>query len=74
MKKRFLNTGTITKASRGRDILRRNGIAAYVQAARGSLSSSGCGYGIIIGSSTLERAIRLLKTAGIEISGIVALD
>lgn len=74
MEKKFLNTRTITKASKGRDILRKNGINAFVQAARGNLSANGCGYGIVISAAALERARYLLKNAGVEIIGISTLD
>ena len=69
MDKYFLNTGTITRASRGRDILRKNGIAAYVQAARGSLAAGGCGFGVVVNGSP-ERAQRILNGASIPVTAI----
>lgn len=68
--KYFINTGTVTNASRGRDLLRRNGIAAYVDTAKGTLASTGCGYGIVVTSrEAAEKAKRLLNSAGIKIIG-----
>lgn len=67
----FLNTGTITKASSGRDILRKNRIWAYVKAANGNLAASGCGYGIVIRKADKPRATALLQSNRINIISIM---
>lgn len=69
--KYFINTGTVTNASRGRDILRKNGIAAFVETAKGALASTGCGYGITVGSKqAAEKAQQILGSNGIRVFGI----
>lgn len=70
MDKYFINTGTVTKASMARDILRRNGMGAYVLAARGNLASTGCGFGVVVATPSPEKAKALLLGAGIGIAGI----
>ena len=69
--KYFINTGTVTNASRGRDLLRKNGIAAYVEAAKGNLASTGCGYGITVtNKDSVERARRILGNHNIRVFDI----
>ena len=66
----FINTGTVTNASKARDLLRSRGISAYVQASGGNLSAAGCGYGIVVGAGSLEQAKKILKTSGIAVVSI----
>ena len=73
MDKYFFNTGTVTRASKGRDILRRNGIEAYVQAAGGRLSATGCGFGIVINGSP-DRAKHILQKSSIPVVNITRLN
>ena len=69
MDKYFLNTGTVTKASRGRDILRQNSISAYVQAARGNLATAGCGFGIVV-TGRPDKAVRILQNASVAVLSV----
>ncbi len=67
MDRYFFNTGTITKASTGRDILRKVGINATAKSAKGISPTMGCGFGIVVGRKDADRARRTLKQHGIGI-------
>ncbi len=45
MEKNIVNTGTVTYAMRGRDVLRKHGYKAYMFRTTGN-SAVGCGYSI----------------------------
>ena len=66
MKQTMIETGTITYAIKGRDLLRKAGYQAKI--AR-NFGGAGCGYGIAVTGDT-EAALALLKKAGIKTFGI----
>ena len=66
MKEYIITTGTVTYALKGRDLLRRNGIKAYVERITSGKGSAGCGYAIIV-ESELKRAKDLLSNGGVKI-------
>ncbi len=66
MKGYIITTGTITYALKGRDLLRRNGIKAYVERITSGKGSAGCGYAIII-EGKLNEAKELLLKGGVKI-------
>jgi len=57
-----------TFAFKGRDILKKNGIKAYVERTPKKHDPSGCGYSLLIDSEE-EKAVALLQSQGIEIMG-----
>ena len=65
MEKYLFSTGTVTYAIKAKDILRRKGIAAYVERSM-SKDRIGCGYGVVVNSDR-ETAEQILKQAGIKI-------
>ncbi len=68
MKKYAVQTGTVTYAIKGRDLLRRNGFRAGIE--RGTSSkNSGCGYSVVV-EGDIDTALSLLKDAGIKILGV----
>lgn len=66
MKEYIISTGTVTYALKGRDILRKKGIKAYVERITSGKGSAGCGYAIIT-EGDLKQAEKLLKEAGVKI-------
>lgn len=70
MDKYFFNTGTVTRASRGRDFLRMRGFNAYVQSAKGNLGTSGCGFGIVVATNSPQKVRSVLQDAGISVSNV----
>lgn len=67
MKKQLLQVSSITYAIKGRDILRKQGIKAYVERTPGELDREGCGYSIYVKGDT-DAAESILKSAGIKVS------
>lgn len=62
------NVSSITNAMRGRDLLERNGLKAYIGRATDNNDNNGCGYNIkVVGDQ--DKAVRLLTAAGIRIRG-----
>ena len=68
MKKQFVIVNSVTYAMRGKDILRRHGIRAYIERVSGKQDQIGCGYGLYI-PERIDEGIKLLKNAGISIRG-----
>ncbi len=68
MKKYRINTGTVTYAIKGREVLRRKGYNAKVEKSQ-SLNKNGCGYAIIVFGeiSVIEP---LLRNSGVKILDI----
>ena len=61
--------GTVTYALKAKDILRHNGIKAYVERKSVNIGKYGCGYSVVI-RENLEEAKRLLTDNGIKILDI----
>ncbi len=68
MEKNIFITRTITYAVKGREILRKNGIKAYVQRSFAA-DRIGCGYGIVAVGS-VEKISSILGSAGIKIHDV----
>ena len=64
--KHVIVTGTVTYAIRGRDILRRHGIAATVERNSAGLGRLGCGYGIVV-KGDIEHAVDILRKNSVKI-------
>ncbi len=61
-----VSTGTITYATKGRDILREAGFKAYIERRLSSKSNRGCGYVIIV-SGDINKIKSVLYNAGVKI-------
>ncbi len=68
----IINTGTITYALRGRDLLRNKGYKAYMKRIIGK-NAIGCGYAIITDCPENE-IIRFFENEGIKYVSIVSAD
>ncbi len=66
MNRVVFNVSSVTNAMRGKSLLERNGIRAYVGRSIDASGSNGCGYRITVAGDA-ERAERLLTSAGIRI-------
>lgn len=62
-------TGSVTKALKGRDILRKNGIKTNVERLAENDKKSGCGYALIV-DGNVEKAEMLLQKNGVRVLGI----
>ncbi|MBQ0083798.1 MAG: DUF3343 domain-containing protein [Clostridiales bacterium] len=68
MEKYSIATGTVTAAIRGRDLLRNNGIKAYIE--RSSAPDKiGCGY-TVVAQGNLQTIKELLEKSGIKIHDV----
>lgn len=70
MEKNIINTGSITYAIRGRDVLRANGCKAYMFRKSGK-EAIGCGYSISTECDE-EKIVRILDEYGIKYISINA--
>ena len=68
MEKYSIATGTVTTAIRGRDLLRNNGIKAYIERSTGP-ERIGCGY-TVVADGNIDKIKELLEKAGIKIHSI----
>ena len=64
----IFNVSSVTNAMRGKSLLERNGIRAYVSRTIDENGNNGCGYSIAAQSDP-ERAEQLLTSAGTRIRG-----
>lgn len=65
MEKPVIQVSSVTYAMKGRDLLFRSGIKAYVERSTRT-SRAGCGYGLYVPEQT-DRAEQLLRQAGFRI-------
>ncbi len=68
----IINTGTITYALRGRDLLRSKGYKAYMKRNSGK-NAIGCGYTIITDCSK-EKIVELFNLSSIKYVSILGSD
>lgn len=64
----IFNVSSVTNAMRGKSLLERNGIRAYVSRTIDENGNNGCGYSIAVQSNP-DRAEQLLTSAGIRVRG-----
>lgn len=65
MEKYIFSTGTVTYAIKAKDLLRKKGIAAYVERSMAK-DRIGCGYGVVA-TSDRNTAEQILRQGGIKI-------
>lgn len=70
MQKAIIRLSSVTYAIRAQKMLEQRGIRATVKKISRSMQVSGCGYGIEVGSNSLEEAKEIVLSAGIRIIGI----
>lgn len=64
--KSIINVSSVTSAIKGRDILRKNGITAYVERGLNNPKRKGCGYHIVVNGSRGD-AISILNRHNIKL-------
>ena len=65
-----ISVSSITYAIKGRDLLRKQGIKAYIEKKTDLHGNFGCGY-IIVAQGNYQKIISVLKNSGIKILEIV---
>ena len=65
----IIGVGSVTNAMRGKDLLEKKGIRAYIQ--RKTEVENGCGYRLTVYDHG-ERAVALLRQAGIRVNTVQA--
>lgn len=60
--------GSVTNAMRGKELLQKNGLRAYVGRANAT-ETNGCGYTLTV-TGDHEKAATLLETAGIRVRAV----
>lgn len=68
MKRYLIQTGTVTYAIKGRDLLRRKGIKANIER-KNSHKAQGCGYAIAL-TGDIEEAQKILRENGVKMLDI----
>lgn len=66
MQRKIVSVGSITFAIKGRDLLRKYGIKAYIERKTNPNGDTGCGY-VIVAEGNGNQIVKLLKDAGIKI-------
>jgi len=66
MQRHIISVTSITYAIKGRDLLRKQGIKAFVERKTNSDGNSGCGY-VIVATGNKSRITSLLLQSGIKI-------
>lgn len=69
MQRHTISVGSITYAIKGRDLLRKMGIRAYIERKTNTDGNVGCGY-IIIAEGERNKIIKGLSNSNIKILGI----
>lgn len=70
MKRYIMQTGTVTFAIKGRDILRKNGFKAKIER-KNVKESYGCGY-VIVFEGDAKKAQELLQKSGVKVLSLYA--
>ena len=68
MGKPMIMVSSVTYAMKGRDLLFRHGIKAYVERVSRTSENVGCGYGVVV-PQRVDEAERILRDAGIRVLG-----
>lgn len=69
MLRNILSVGSITYAIKGRDLLRKQGIKAFVERKTDITGNAGCGY-VIVAYGNKNKIIEVLSFSGIKILDI----
>ncbi len=63
---RYIHIGSVTNAMRGKKLLEKNGIRAFVNRSAHPQDGDGCGYSLFV-SRTDGQAERILRSGGIAV-------
>ncbi len=66
MANQYIHVGSITNAMRGKKVLEKGGIRAYIHRASNPEQGDGCGYSLLVVDGD-NRAVRMLKDAGVRV-------
>ena len=69
MQQHILSVGSVTYAIKGRDILRKSGIKAYIERKTNAVGGVGCGY-VIVATGDRHGIIKKLNEFNIKITEI----
>lgn len=69
MQRHVISVTSITYAIKGRDLLRKQGIKAFVERKTNSIGNAGCGY-VIVAHGKKEKITQALMLSGIKILDI----
>ena len=61
MEKELIYIGSVNRALKSKEILKKNGISSRVERGLMKSPSKGCGYSVLIVDGTREEALRILK-------------
>lgn len=63
----YINIGSITVAMRAKEVLRKEGITAYINRNTNLSAGSGCGYSLSVSYGQKMRAVSILQQYGIRV-------
>ena len=66
MQRHIISVGSITYAIKGRDLLRKQGIKAYVERKTNTSGNAGCGY-VIVAHGNKNKIAQVLTHSGVKI-------
>ncbi len=69
MQRHIISVTSITYAIKGRDLLRKQGIKAYIERKINANGNVGCGY-VIVAEGNRQQIVNALNGSGIKISDI----
>lgn len=65
MEKELIYIGSVNRALKSKEILKKNGISSRVERGLMKSPSKGCGYSVLIVDGTKEDALKILEDNGI---------
>ncbi len=66
MQRHIISVNSITYAIKGRDLLRKQGLMAYIERRTNSGGNTGCGY-VIVANGDRQKIVNALMNSGIKI-------
>ena len=72
MRRHIISVGSVTYAIKGRDLLRKMGVKAYIERKTNANGGVGCGY-VIVAEGNRESLVNALSDAEIKITEISSL-
>ena len=66
MENHYIFVGSITNAMRGKQLLERQGIRAYLHRSTTNSSIDGCGYSLLV-TENVVRVEQILKNSGVRV-------
>ena len=66
MANHYIHVGSITNAMRGKQLLEKNGMRAFLHRSADRGEGEGCGYSLLI-SGDPQRAVGMLRNSGVKV-------